>query len=99
MKISYTILFMLIAFASCKSKGGAEEEETSPADVITPVTVTSPSTDPMVEYLELNATSTYLLKGYVKASANGYLTTVNIKPGAIVHAGQTVFVLKTKEAQ
>ncbi|MEO8404841.1 MAG: efflux RND transporter periplasmic adaptor subunit [Chitinophagaceae bacterium] len=91
-------LLFFIAFASCHSKPAAEEE-TPEADIITPVTVTSPATDPMVEYLELNATSVYLQKGYIKASTNGYITSVNARPGIMVSAGQSMFILKTKEAQ
>lgn len=91
-------LLFWVAFASCHSKP-AGEEETPEVDITTPVTVISPATDPIAEYLELNATSVYLQKGYIKASTNGYITSVNAKPGLLVSAGQTMFILKTKEAQ
>jgi len=98
MRISLFLPFLLIVLASCGSKPVAEEE-TPETEIVTPVTVTSPATDPLIEYLELNATSVYLQKGYVKASSNGYITAVNTKPGALVNAGQILFVLKTKEAR
>ncbi|MDR3713882.1 MAG: efflux RND transporter periplasmic adaptor subunit [Puia sp.] len=65
----------------------------------TPVTYTTVSTDPLNEYLELNAVSAFLQKSYVKANANGYLQSVNTYPGKYVAAGQPLFTLKTKEAQ
>jgi multidrug efflux pump subunit AcrA (membrane-fusion protein) len=68
-------------------------------ETITPVTVTSASTEPMTEYIELNATSTFLQRAFVKASSNGYITSVNAQVGKMVSSGQNVFVLKTKEAQ
>ena len=71
-----------------------EEQET-----ITPVTVTSIATETMDEYIELNATSAFLQQGFVKASANGYVQSVNAQVGKMVSSQQRVFVLKTKEAQ
>jgi hypothetical protein len=53
----------------------------------------------MVEYIELNATSTFLQNAFIKANANGYITSVNAQVGKIISAGQNVFILKTKEAQ
>ena len=94
----YFLLFPLILAASCHSKTTETtvEEET---EIITPVTVTSINTDPMAEYIELNATSTFLQKAYVKASANGYIKVVNVQVSKMVSANQTAFILKTKEAQ
>jgi multidrug efflux pump subunit AcrA (membrane-fusion protein) len=89
---------LLIITASCHSKK-ADEEETKEQEIITPVTITSASTDDMTDYIELNATSTFLQKAYVKASTNGYINSVNASIGKMVGAGQTMFVLRTKEAQ
>ena len=93
----YFLLACLVA-ASCHSKSSetATEEEVV---ITTPVTVTGISTEPMAEYIELNATSTFLLRGFVKASSSGYIKAVNAQVGKIVSASQNVFVLKTKEAQ
>src|SRR6476661_1232676 len=92
--------FILLAAAACKHKETAAEEEAAvaPADVRTPVTVTSMETTSLDDYVELNATSTYQQSNFIKASANGYLTSVNVKIGQMVHAGQLAFTLQTKEA-
>ncbi|HEY6062208.1 MAG TPA: efflux RND transporter periplasmic adaptor subunit [Chitinophagaceae bacterium] len=96
-----SILYFLtvsLAAASCHSKK-TQEEEPKELETITPVTVTSVSTDAMAEYIELNATSTFLQKAYVKASTNGYISSVNARIGKMISSGQTAFVLKTKESQ
>ena len=94
----YVIIFWMIT-SSCKSKTIEETATEEDLGTITPVTVTSVSTEPMVEFIELNATSTFLQNAFIKANANGYITSVNAQVGKIVSAGQNVFVLKTKEAQ
>ncbi len=91
-------LFIGLMAASCHSKT-TEQTTADEPETITPVTVTGPDTESMTEYIELNATSTFLQKAYVKASANGYIKDVNAKIGKMVSSGQNVFVLKTKEAQ
>ena len=68
-------------------------------DVKTPVTVTSISYDPINEYIQLNATSSFLQKSYVKANLNGYVKKVYIKVNDFTNIGQRLFVLKTKEAE
>jgi len=97
-KISLYILFSGIVASSCDSKKTPEEEPENP-QVITPVTITLAGTGAMTEYIELNATSTFLQRAYVKASASGYIKSVNAQLGKMVAAGQMMFVLKTKEAE
>ena len=92
------LLFFWIGIMSCHSKSAETTVEEEP-EIITPVTITSINTDPMAEYIDLNATSTFLNKGYVKASTNGYIKVVNVQIGKLVSGSQTVFVLKTKEAE
>ncbi len=53
----------------------------------------------LTEYIDLNATATFLQKSYVKANVNGYIQTVNATLGKYVEAGQVLFTVKTKEAQ
>jgi multidrug efflux pump subunit AcrA (membrane-fusion protein) len=90
---------LLILLISCKSKeASSDEEEVAPEDVRTPVTVTSVETTNLNDYVELNATSSYQQSNFIKASANGYLTSVNVKIGQMVYAGQQAFTLQTKEA-
>ena len=88
----------LTIFISCKSKDPAAADE-APAETRTPVTVTSMSYDPLKEFIELNATSSFLQQSFVKSNLNGYAKKVNIKIGDYVNTGQTLFVLKTKEAE
>ena len=76
-----------------------EEEETAPELVQTPVTLTSVSTESLTEYAELNATSVFQQDNIIKSNINGYIKSMNVKVGQYVAAGQTLFVLKTKEAE
>src|SRR4051812_16430419 len=90
------IVTVLLPAFSCKHPAPAAEED-APAAVETPVTVTSISREPLAEYIELNASSTFLLKNYVKANANGYLQRGAVQPGQYVNQGQPLFTVKTKE--
>jgi multidrug efflux pump subunit AcrA (membrane-fusion protein) len=76
-----------------------EEEETAPELVQTPVTITSVSNEPLTEYAELNATSVFQQDNIIKSNITGYIKSMNVKVGQYVAAGQTLFVLKTKEAE
>lgn len=101
MKKDLVYLLLVLAMAvSCKSKTTeAEVIDEEAQEATTPVTVTPIITEPMTDYIDLNATSTFLQKAYVKASSNGYITSVNAQLGKMVSAPQILFVLKTKEAQ
>ncbi len=94
-KFIYGILIVLLA--SCK------ETETSPeveiAEAATPVTVTTISNEPMQEYIELNAISSFLQKWTVKSNATGYLQSANVQLNQYVGSGQTLYTVKTKEAE
>lgn len=98
-KISLYFLIIGAILSSCQSKKTEETIIEEEQETITPVTVTSIITEPMVEYIELNATSTFLQQAFVKASSNGYVQSVNAQVGKMVSSQQKVFVLKTKEAQ
>jgi multidrug efflux pump subunit AcrA (membrane-fusion protein) len=98
-KISLYFLILGAFLSSCQSKKTEETIIEEGQETITPVTVTSIVTETMDEYIELNATSTFLQQGFVKASANGYVQSVNAQVGKMVSSQQKVFVLKTKEAQ
>jgi len=98
-KIRLYFLILGAILISCQSKKTEETIIEEEQETITPVTVTSIVTETMDEYIELNATSTFLQQGFVKASANGYVQAVNAQVGKMVSSQQRVFVLKTKEAQ
>jgi biotin carboxyl carrier protein len=93
-------LSLAIAFAvpSCKNNSDSEEEDISPEDAVTPITITYPFQSNITQTVELNATSSYLLKTFVKSTATGYLQSSGIKVGDLVSKGQTLFTIKTKEA-
>ena len=103
MRINYMVFFCVIisgVLIGCHhSTTESEEEAVSPEQIQTPVTVTSISNQPLTEYAELNATSSFLQDNIVKSNVNGYVKAVNTKLGHHVTAGQTLFILKTKEAQ
>ena len=82
--------------ANAAAKGGDKADSVEEG---TPVTVTTISNTPFNDSIELNAVSTFLQKSYVKANANGYLQSADVYPGKYVAIGQTLFTLKTKEAQ
>jgi len=89
-------LFISLLVYSCNSSTTGTSGDTPEAR--TPVTVTSVSNMQMNEYIELNATSTFIQQNFVKSNLNGYIQKSNIKYGDYVHAGEVLFVLKTKEA-
>ncbi|RYY39167.1 MAG: HlyD family efflux transporter periplasmic adaptor subunit [Chitinophagaceae bacterium] len=93
------ILPTLLLLFSCKSKEAPAAEDAPAEETRTPVTVTSIKTAPLDTYVDLNATSTYLQSNFIKATANGYIKQVSIKLGQRVSAGQTAFVIRTKEAE
>jgi len=91
-------LAILLMF-SCKSKEDDTKDDVPTTEVQTPVTVTSINNEQLAEYVELNAMSSYLQSSFIKATANGYIKSSNIKPGQFVRAGQLAFVMQTKEAK
>lgn len=95
------LLFASVLFTGqygCSS-GKPEADEDAEVKSQTPVTVTTIADEALADSIELNATSSYLQKNYVKANAIGYIQKVNVQPGHYVEKGQLMFVIKTKEAQ
>ena len=88
--------FLLLLLVSCNSNDTPVEEEITAK---TPVTVTAISNEPMQEYVELNATSSFLQKWIVRANATGYLQSANVQLNKYVNSGQLLYTVKTKEAQ
>jgi multidrug efflux pump subunit AcrA (membrane-fusion protein) len=93
------LVSLFLVLASCKQKAAEPEESIAPETVQTPVTVTTIETSTLNEYVELNATSAYLQSNVIKAPATGYIQSVAIHLGQMVHTGQPAFVLQTKEAK
>src|SRR5690349_6062553 len=99
MKKFFISFYLISLLFSCKGKETKTEEETTTEEVQTPVTVTTISSEPLVEYVELNAMSSFLQSSFIKATANGYVKSVNVKLGQFIRAGQLAFVMQTKEAK
>jgi hypothetical protein len=93
------LLIPLLWLAACRPAAKDADDDASAKDAVTPVTVTHPQVGSMEETVELNAVSSFLLKSYVKASAAGYLLSVNAALGKYVHKGDDLFELQTKEAR
>jgi multidrug efflux pump subunit AcrA (membrane-fusion protein) len=97
MKQQLLYCLVLALCFSCKTKEVQQEAEAT--DASTPVAITSISREPMEEYVELNATSAFLQKWFVRANATGYLQTANVQLNKYVTSGQVLFTVKTKEAE
>lgn len=97
MKIKYAYSLLLVLLITCKTRD--EKTDEASAEPKTPVTVTAISNEPMEEYVELNATSAFQQKWIVRANATGYLQSANVELNKYVNAGQTLYSVKTKEAQ
>src|ERR1700761_9349917 len=93
-------LGLTICLGSCTSnKKSDDDDDTSKVQAQTPVTVTTVDDKSMADYIDLNATSVFLQKNYIKSNANGYIVKVNAQQGQPVTEGETLFTVKTKEAQ
>ena len=95
----FLLFLVACTLQSCKSNNDeSADEDVAGGDAITPVTITHPTHDNINETVELNATSAFTLKIFIKSSAVGYLETSDIQLGQYVSKGQTLFTIKTKEA-
>src|SRR5581483_11073308 len=94
-----SVIGLTLCLAACSSNKKSDDEDDSKVQAQTPVTVTTADQKSMADYIDLNATSAFLQKNYIKSNANGYIVKVNVQQGQAVSEGQTLFVIKTKEAQ
>lgn len=109
MKILYTkypaFKYLLVAagislcLGSCKNDKKAEGEDDANVKAQTPVTVTAVDQSALTDYIDLNATSVFQQKNFIKSNANGYIQKANALPGHFVNKGEVLFTVKTKEAQ
>ncbi|MES2275152.1 MAG: efflux RND transporter periplasmic adaptor subunit [Bacteroidota bacterium] len=101
-RVSITAVLLLattLFLSSCGGDKPAADEGEANVKSQTPVTVTTVDENAMSDYVELNATSVFQQKNYVKANANGYIEIANAKLGQFVNKGAVLFAIKTKEAQ
>lgn len=90
-------IFIILIIASCKSQVVDNEEKVVDAKI--PVSVTTISKGSLEEDIELNATSSFLQKWIVRANATGYIQSDKVLLNSFVSYGQTLYSIKTKEAQ
>jgi multidrug efflux pump subunit AcrA (membrane-fusion protein) len=94
------IAAVALVYFSCKGSAPEADAGEAAAPVTeTPVKVTTIDQSSLTNYIELNATSSFLQKNYVKANAIGYIQKVNAQIGHYVNKGEVLFTIKTKEAQ
>jgi multidrug efflux pump subunit AcrA (membrane-fusion protein) len=90
---------LLFTAIGCHSTSVEGDDEEANVTAQTPVTVEPVRSAALADSIQLNATSSFLQKNFVKANATGYIQQVLVKPGQYVSKGQLLFKLKTKEAQ
>ncbi|WP_161595861.1 efflux RND transporter periplasmic adaptor subunit [Flavobacterium pectinovorum] len=89
------LLAIAIILGSCNKAVPTEV----PAVVSVPVTVTNIDTTAIESFVDLNATTSYLIKNTIKANTTGYLEVVNAVSNDFVKKNQLLFSLKTREAK
>jgi multidrug efflux pump subunit AcrA (membrane-fusion protein) len=98
MKNSY-FYFLIAALMVVSCNNGKESTGEKPSEGRVPVTVTHALVQAMSETVDLNATSTFLLKTFIKSNINGFLQQVNVQIGEKIKKGSKMFVVKSKESQ
>lgn len=99
-KVHIILLYLAtLSVVCCKSKEAPKDEADAAEEVQTPVTVTSVSNESLTEYVELSAMSSFLQSSFIKATANGYIKSSNVKLGQFISAGKQAFSMQTKEAK
>lgn len=98
-KYLFVITGLSLCLYACHSNDKPAEDDDANVKAQTPVTVTTIDQNSMVDYIDLNATSVFQQKNYIKSNANGYIQQANLQPGHFVSTGQVLFTIKTKEAQ
>jgi multidrug efflux pump subunit AcrA (membrane-fusion protein) len=90
------VIIITVCQASC---GNRHDETVASAQQGTPVTITTIHKSDLDETVDLNATSSFLLKTPVKSSVNGFLQNVRIRQGDFVKKGEVLMGVVTKEAK
>jgi len=94
--IKFSVILILL-LNSCKT--GIQKSAEIHTEGMVPVSITKIEIQDMAEAVELNATSVFLLKTFVKSTTNGYLQEVYVQPGDYITRGKKMFVIRSKEAQ
>ncbi|MGA3014261.1 MAG: HlyD family efflux transporter periplasmic adaptor subunit, partial [Bacteroidales bacterium] len=93
-----TILILIPSFLLLSKCGGRQEGDEKEVQAKIPVTVENIHTADVKDYLELNATSTFLIKSVIKSPTSGYVEEIKIMQGDKVSKNQIIFKVRTKES-
>ena len=93
-----TILILIPSFLLLIKCGGRQEGDEKEVQAIVPVTVENIHMADVKDYLELNATSTFLIKSVIKSPSSGYVEEIKIMQGDKVSKNQIIFKVRTKES-
>jgi hypothetical protein len=85
----------LLLLVNC---GGRQENDEQEVRAKIPVTVENIHSADVTDYLELNATSSFLIKSVIKSPTNGYVEEINASQGDKVNKNQLLFKVRTKES-
>lgn len=92
-------VFVIVPFFSLLAGcGGSQENREKEIQARVPVTVENIHTADVADYLELNATSSFLVKSMIKSPTAGYVEEITITQGDKVMKNQVLFKLRTKES-
>lgn len=89
------LLLIIVSSGSCNKTVQTEV----PVIVSVPVTVTSIDTTAIESFVDLNATTAYLIKNTIKANTTGYVEAVKVASNDFVNKNKLLFSLKTREAK
>ena len=99
MKIRRFRIFLLVPFLFLlPGCGGRQENGEKEIQAKVPVTVENIHTVDVADYLELNATSSFLVKSMIKSPTAGYVEEITVTQGDKVLKNKVLFKLRTKES-
>jgi hypothetical protein len=91
----FAVVPIIFLFAGC---GGRQESGEKEIRAKVPVTVETIHTADVADYLELNATSSFLVKSMIKSPIAGYVEEIMVTQGDRVLKSHVLFKLRTKES-
>jgi hypothetical protein len=98
MKIKRFSLSILIPFLFLAGCGSRQENGEKEIQARVPVTVENIHIADIADYLELNGTSSFLVKAMIKSPTAGYVEDITVNQGDKVMKNQVLFKLRTKES-
>lgn len=94
------IVIMMLAAALMTACGGrSQQNDAAEQTPVTDVSVVRVSCGHIDSVVELTAVTAFLKKNTVTAPVASFITACYVQPGAVVHRGQTLYRLESKERQ